>query len=133
MQCLDMTLFGRPAVPSDGFNGIRGGEIRWRGITHITEVVHPPEHVLCLDMVLLGRPAIPSAGFGVIVARKVHLSEGELRVGVALLGGFTVPGGGFGVILRHAIAVGVHDPEVGLRIRIAGLGAGAQVGKFLCC
>ena len=69
-------------------------------------------------MVLLSRPAVPSAGFGVIGARKVHLSESELRVGVALincfaipsdgfgvapLGCFTVPGGGFCVILRHAI------------------------------
>ena len=99
-------------------------------------------------MALLGRLAVPSAGFGVIDASKVHLSEGELRVGVvlincfaipsdgfdmALLGRLAVPSDGFDEILRHAIAVGVHDPEVGLRIRIAGLGAGAQVGKFLCC
>ena len=38
---------------------------------------------------------------------------------------------GFSTILCDTAAPLVHQPETELRIRIAGLGTGAQVGKFL--
>ena len=44
---------------------------------------------------------------------------------VALLGGAAVPRDRFGGILRHAVALGVHRPEVVLRARVALLGGAA--------
>ena len=53
-------------------------------------------------------------------------------MGWALLGGSAVPAGGLDVILWHAQAVAVQESEVVLRGGFAGVGAGVQVGKFLC-
>ena len=45
--------------------------------------------------------------------------------GVALLGGEAVPPHRLGVVLGHALAVGVHDPEVELRGGVTLLGGEA--------
>ena len=50
---------------------------------------------------------------------------------MTLLGGQAVPPDRLGVILWDALAVVVHQPEE-VRLGGARLGAGAQVGKFLC-
>ena len=50
---------------------------------------------------------------------------------MALLGGQTAPPDGFGILLCDSAAPLVHQPETELRIRITGLGAGAQVGRLM--
>ena len=51
---------------------------------------------------------------------------------MTLLGGAAVPDDGFGIILWDAFAGVVLHPDGVLRLGGASLGAGAQVGKFLC-
>ena len=51
---------------------------------------------------------------------------------MTLLAGQAVPSHGFNGILRHSGTKVVTNPEVGLRLGVASLGAGAEVCKGLC-
>ena len=47
-------------------------------------------------------------------------------------GGFAVQDYGFDVLLRDTATCAVHEPEGELRLGVARLGAGAEVGEGLC-
>ena len=124
-----VALLGGAAVPGDRFNVILRDAFAG-GVPH-------PEGELRAGVALFGGAAVPADRFNVILrdafAGGVHHPEGELRQGFTLLGGATVPGDRFDVVLWDAFAGGVPQPEGELRLGLARFGAGAQVGKFLCC
>ena len=126
--CVGVALFRGFAIPGNRFTVI---------LRHATALfIHGPTLALRPSVALLGGIAIPGNGFGIILwditADFVHRAEDSRRLGVTLLRSFAEPGDRFGAILRHAFTCGVPQPEGDLRVGLAGLGADAQVGEFLC-
>ena len=86
--------------------------------------VHNPEVPLRIGLFLIGRQPIPAHGLIFATAPDVVNSpEAAQRVRVPLVSRTPKPVNRHGIVLWDALAVGVHEPEVRLRLGIPSLGS----------